>query len=315
MDISSIKLNGTAYEVKDAQARQAIGNINAVTAAWIPRIVTGTGSLIVPSVNSANLIFAPDCTSVGDYALAYALMGSTGLVKVNLSKVKSASNYAMQYAFYGCSNLVEVDFSGLENLPSSRAFYYAFAYCSKLKSVVFPRLGRATADYVFYYAFNYSGLTTAEFPALKYICGNSPFYGAFMNCASLTSVSFPELVSIGYKSAEAGAATVTGSGHFASAFANTPGVKTLSFPKLARIYSSGTSATSAVFYNCAKLEVINLPALSTLSGTGAKYLFNNCSALREIHFGAANETAIRASEGFSTLWGRGAGAATVYFDL
>lgn len=30
MDISSIKLNGTAYEVKDAQARQAIGNINAV---------------------------------------------------------------------------------------------------------------------------------------------------------------------------------------------------------------------------------------------------------------------------------------------
>ena len=45
------------------------------------------------------------------------------------------------------------------------------------------------------------------------------------------------------------------------------------------------------------------------------YIFADCSALTEIHFGAKNKEAIEATTGYSTLWGRGAGNATVYFDL
>jgi hypothetical protein len=44
------------------------------------------------------------------------------------------------------------------------------------------------------------------------------------------------------------------------------------------------------------------------------YLFNTCNELTGIHFGVANEAAIKATTGYSTLWGRGAGAATVFFE-
>lgn len=47
--------------------------------------------------------------------------------------------------------------------------------------------------------------------------------------------------------------------------------------------------------------------------TAANNIFYSCSALTEIHFAAANQSAIEASTGYSTKWGRS--AATVYFDL
>ena len=44
-------------------------------------------------------------------------------------------------------------------------------------------------------------------------------------------------------------------------------------------------------------------------------IFKSCSKLTEIHFGAANQEVIESNSGYATLWGLGAGTATVYFDL
>lgn len=54
---------------------------------------------------------------------------------------------------------------------------------------------------------------------------------------------------------------------------------------------------------------------NSLSSITNNYMFYNTPELTAIHFGSANEAAIKATTGWSTLWGRGAGAATVYFDL
>lgn len=74
----------------------------------------------------------------------------------------------------------------------------------------------------------------------------------------------------------------------------------------------GTTAANALFYNSRGLTDVYLHNFASITGTA---MFNGCSELTAIHFAADHETAIKASNGWSTLWGRGAGAATVYFDL
>ena len=80
----------------------------------------------------------------------------------------------------------------------------------------------------------------------------------------------------------------------------------------ARSVSVGTTAANAMFYNCRGLTEVYLHSISAITGTA---MFNGCSELTAIHFAAEHEDAIKASNGYATLWGRGAGAATVYFDL
>lgn len=74
----------------------------------------------------------------------------------------------------------------------------------------------------------------------------------------------------------------------------------------------GTTAANALFYNSRGLTDVYLHNFASITGTA---MFNGCSELTAIHFASDHETAIKASNGWSTLWGRGAGAATVYFDL
>lgn len=74
----------------------------------------------------------------------------------------------------------------------------------------------------------------------------------------------------------------------------------------------GTTAANALFYNSRSLTEVYFNSLSAITNT---YLFSGCAELTAIHFSADNETTIKATSGYSTLWGRGAGAATVYFDL
>lgn len=65
----------------------------------------------------------------------------------------------------------------------------------------------------------------------------------------------------------------------------------------------------SAFDRCGSLTSASLPACTSVSN----YAFNICSKLTEIHFGAANQTAIEASSQYSSKWG--AGKATIYFDL
>lgn len=76
--------------------------------------------------------------------------------------------------------------------------------------------------------------------------------------------------------------------------------------------TAGTTANYATFGNGYGLTEMYFNSLSSITNN---YMFTNNPELTALHFGAANETAIKATTGYATLWGRGAGAATVYFDL
>ena len=114
---------------------------------------------------------------------------------------------------------------------------------------------------------------------------------------------------------------MTGNGeHFRGAFSDTS-VTELIFPELTTIYCDGYDSYGT-FYGNNKITSIKLPKLSVISSANTatnsvahKNIFYNCSKLTELHFGAANQTAIEASDGYPTLWGLGAGKAAVYFDL
>lgn len=80
----------------------------------------------------------------------------------------------------------------------------------------------------------------------------------------------------------------------------------------AKSVNVGTTAANAMFYNSRGLTDVYLHNFASITGTA---MFNGCSELTAIHFAAEHEDAIKASNGFSTLWGRGGGKATVYFDL
>ena len=147
---------------------------------------------------------------------------------------------------------------------------------------------------------------------MESVYGNNVFNYAFSGCSNLTEVKFGSLHSLGYNPTTGS----SGYAQFKQAFVGCPKLKTLSFPSLERIYTSGgTTLANAVFYQNTYIERIDLPKLNLIDGSGASHLFDGCTALTEIHFGAENQQYIESHAGYSTLWGRGAGSATVYFDL
>lgn len=173
----------------------------------------------------------------------------------------------------------------------------------------------------FSHAFDSSpNLQSAQFPELVSIKGNSAFSYIFSYCRAMTGVSFPKLTQIGRDDVT----NQFSNSHFAAAFGKS--TTEVTFPALEKIYCTGYSyASYGTFYNNTSIEKLYFPKLTIIdkntnfTGTGElkahTYIFSNCSKLTEIHFGAANQAAIEASEGYPTLWGRGAGNATVYFDL
>ena len=68
-------------------------------------------------------------------------------------------------------------------------------------------------------------------------------------------------------------------------------------------------------WNCAALERVEYPAVVSITGRPAMAPFKDCSALTEIHFGAANETTIRNISVFKAYPNLLAPNATAYFDL
>ena len=72
-----------------------------------------------------------------------------------------------------------------------------------------------------------------------------------------------------------------------------------------------TTAGAGTFYYAASIQEYYFPSLSVMEDSQA---FANNNSLTAIHFSVTNQAAIEASTGYATLWGRGAGNATVYFD-
>ena len=77
-------------------------------------------------------------------------------------------------------------------------------------------------------------------------------------------------------------------------------------------WTVGTAAAGSLFYNSRGLVAVYLHSVSNIVNN---FMFSGCAELTAIHFAAEHEDAIKATTGYATLWGRGAGAATVYFDL
>ncbi len=81
------------------------------------------------------------------------------------------------------------------------------------------------------------------------LAGDKAFYYAFYNCTNLTSISFPNLVSVG-------------SYAFSDAFYNCTNLTSVSFPKLISVENS---AFSCAFSNCTNLTSVSFPELTAIT--------------------------------------------------
>jgi len=286
--------------------------------------------------HNKRLEFSELTTIGGTYAFSYAATQSEfqSVAFPKLSSVTFATTTNGQCTFdricYYCQDLTSVEFPELTGIYNNYTFEYAFERCTKLPRLEFPKLKTI-------------GTTTNG----NYY-GTGVFHSACQNSIALTSVSFPELTSILTSGTNhfynfMGSNNVLPSGQAAAAptchcyfpklqtwrfnaanstFANMNVQGTASYRRKytlhigaeapARSVSVGTTAANAMFYNSRGLTDVYLHSISAITGTA---MFNNCYELTAIHFAADYEDSIKASNGWSTLWGRGAGAATVYFDL
>ena len=239
--------------------------------------------------------------------------------------VKDVDTWALAYAFYtgNTKSVKSVSFPDLEDVTGTYALSDAFYSQKKLTSVSFPKLMHVSGGNAFHNAFRFSrGIVEVSFPSLLTVVGVSAFSNSFEGVSTLTSISFPVLTQIG---SNTHTYSSNGGAQFYSVITNPIACNTLSFPELTAIYCTGTVPFDGTFAYNSALQRIDLPKLSVIdispayTGTSSlsshKNIFYGCSKLTEIHFGAANQAAIEATEGYSTLWGRGAGNATVYFDL
>ena len=282
-------------------------------------------------------------TFLGDVNASGVLQAPTGQADLVFDGVTDLANFALQYRFYNnpiihsasfpqlvqmsggsalnnCfrnAPIENISFPVLQSVTGYRGFYNAF-YDSPIQSVSFPALITVSGSNAFDSAFSQCGeITSASFPVLEEATGDSSFNYCFYYCSALTSVSFPKLKKIGSDTA-----TSSNYLHFGNAFYGAK-VTSLEFPELTAIYCTGTSSSSGTFYSNSTIQKMYFPKLTVIdkspaytgNSTSQNYIFSRCNSLTELHFGAANQAAIEATEGYPTLWGRGAGNATVYFDL
>lgn len=311
-----------------------------------------TASTFLGDVDSNGVLQAPTAqtdlvfdgvTEIAGYGLYYKFYRCKGVKSISFPDLLTLSaGNTLSYICDNCTELTHVHFAKVTSISGQRALQNAFSNTS-CSSISFPLLQSISGQYALYFAFSGVPLVSVSFPKLKTISGGYAFDHAFYQCSALTSVDFPELEEItadAFYLAFNGATKLanasfpklkvlgtpennTCEGQFESTFNSTGAPITLSFPELTAIYCAGTSNySSGTFRGCSAVTRIDFPKLSIIatgqnSGTyvGHKNIFNGCSKLTELHFGVANQAAIEATEGYSTLWGRGAGNATVYFDL
>ena len=322
----TFSLPSNATDVGERAMYYAFNGCTGLTSVDLSSLTTvNGGSAMTSAFNGCTGLTSVDLSSLttvnGGSAMTSAFNGCTGLTSVDLSSLTTVSGrYAMQYAFQDCTGLTSVDLSSLTTVNGGSAMYYAFNGCTGLTSVDLSSLTTVNGGSVMTSAFNgCTGLTSVDLSSLTTISGNSVMSSAFSGCTGLTSVLFTNLETIGTNTSSANY------GHFSNCFNNCNNLTSITFPKLEKIYCTGGTTTSyGTFAGNNKVQKMYFPKLDTITyGSGAsttnqkacKNVFYGCSALTELHFAAANQSAIEASSGYSTAWGRGAGNVTIYFDL
>ena len=345
--IKSFTLNNVTTTGAANMIAMTFRNCTNLTSVNLSALTTANGNNAFNNMcygcTSLTSFSAPSLTSAtGTNAFYQAFRNCTKLTSINLSNLTTATGGScFLEAFAGCTKLESIDLSKLAddasitnsgwmssafkssglktftcNVKSTNtsAFNSAFESCTSLTSVSFPKLTTVTGQSCQKMFYGCTNLETVSFPALTTIetstAISGTFSNAFVNCKKLTTISFPELTRIGY--------STSSNGTFMTAFYATSSTNTYQvsvyFPKVTTIYNNNTSS-SATFNGCNRLSKIYFKSLTSIQGTGANYIFRGCSQLSEIHFGSDNQATIEAMSGYATLWGRGAGAATVYFDL
>lgn len=259
-------------------------------------------------------------------------MPSSGLFE-DASEITKDSDHLLEYAFYECSNLSgNVIFSNLKTISGRSSLERAFCRtgilslaftklkkitglnachsmcygCSNLASVSFPELELVSGTGCFKQTFGSCSLTSINFPKLQYITGAQAFYNSFLNNSQLSSVSFPELVSINNQSSTSGADV------FAFAFKNCPSLKNITFPKLTTIKGGWIFNDT---FDGSGLETIEFPALTrTFFNRNSVFyrMLHNVTGCT-VHFPSNLESVI--SSWSDVTSGFGGFSTTVLFDL
>ncbi len=255
----------------------------------------GTVTVNVPSTSSSKYGISID-----------SMLGDPDANGKLLAPTVSSPNFVLP------SNIIDLGNNSLDG---------RFANNSSIQTAVFQGVKNITGNNALSRCFSQSTIQTVSFPELENVTGDSALYQLFYFCSSVSSITFPKLKTIGNP---VGGAYGGSNGQHFSYWYSTGSLTELSFPELTSIYCTGSASFYGTFYYCTSIKKFYFPKLTQITyGSSASssnqsacnYIFSNCSALTEIHFGSANQAAIEATTGYSTIWGRGAGNATIYFDL
>lgn len=241
-------------------------------------------------------------------------------VDLTISGFKKLAQYALYYKFVRNTRIKSVVFSDLEQAATSYAMQYAFYYCTSIQSADLSKLktinGSSAFGNVFY---GCSALKTVDLSALQTVNTSSSMQYAFYSCSNLESIDFSSLKTIG-----AATGTSANNRHLYYAFNGCTKLTSITFPALEAIYCNGTGNSYGSFANNNKLQKLYFPALTIIAKAsnytatngdlGAQNTFYNCTALKELHFASANQSAIEASTGYATKWGAPSGC-SILFDL
>lgn len=282
----------------------------------------------------------PLLSDIGERSLYNAFYGCTSLTSFSLPNIKEIPTYGLYQAFKGCTSLSDIsDFTKNVTSISSTGCYSTFADTAISGEIIFDNLLSVFSG-AGQFMFEDTKITSVRFPKLEYLEYNdtgyiewqksSPFEQMFSQCENLSSISFETLSSVGKNAFQEFLPALknlekvefpnlekfTGIGVFRRAFrsSQTPKLTSLTLPKWTGDIGAFASYINngGIFYYCDGLSSIYLPSVTELNDA---YAFQSCSKLTEIHFASTNQSTVESSVGYSTLWGRGAGNATVYFDL
>ena len=279
--------------------------------AFLPNATT-LGDEMFRSCEQLTQIYLPKVTSLNEKSI-YSLVNLAEVHLPYASKETIENNFPL--SIVDGKEVREVKFGNATtyfDLYAGDAESYTFTsdaihispnfsdYDQKITSASLP-----SCQYVEDYAFsNCSGLTSIELPQATTI-GNS----AFLGCTGLTSIELPQATTIGNY-----------------AFSNCTGLTSISLPQ-------ATTIGDAIFGGCRNITsvtlgietlggelsalrdaqsglVLNLPKCSSIT---SKYAFSGFSNNLQVHFAAANQSAIEACDGYSDNFG--GSSVTFYFDL
>ena len=281
-----------------------------------PNLTSATGSYcfrfaFIGTLDDGAVVDFGKLTSVGQYAFYQGFSNSYGVCEeISFPSVTSVANYSFYQAFMGSTTYFggpkKFKMDSLTSCSSTYCFYNLFNVSQTIEEVSFDKLLSLSGSNTFASPFNgCPKLKKANFRSLTTVNGQNCMNSLFSNCPSMPiTYCFESLHTIGNSSYAC----------MRQSFSGTTLTQNLFLPSAVTIGCSNATATNATFYGC-NFQRLYLPKWKTASGTGASNLFSACNNLTEFHFGKENQSTIEAMAGYSSLWGRGAGSATVYFDL